>query len=304
MEHIINVKNLYKSYGDVDAVSDISFHVKKGEVFALLGPNGAGKSTTIDTMCTLLRPDKGDIEIAGYSLGRDDKEIRKKIGVVFQESVLDPMLTIRRNLEIRGKFYGFNKAELKKAIEEVSIVTGIEDLLEREYENLSGGQKRRCDIARALINKPEILFLDEPTTGLDPQMRKFVWETILKLNKEKGLTIILTTHYMEEVNYAQYVMLINKGKIVAEDTPEALKEKYAKDHVDLTCKDIAQVQEIIDKKNYQYHIDKNKMTVFINHTMDARFVLEDIYDFLEGFEVHRGNMDEVFLNIAGRAALC
>ena len=304
MEHIIEVKNLRKSYGDIAAVNDISFHVKKGEVFSLLGPNGAGKSTTIDMMCTLLKQDSGEIKIAGYLLGKNDKEIRKKIGVVFQESVFDQMLSVKRNLEIRGKFYGMKKQELDEAIKEVAKVTGIEDILSRQYEKLSGGQRRRCDIARALINKPEILFLDEPTTGLDPQMRKFVWETIMKLNRELKLTIVLTTHYMEEVNYAQYVLLINKGKIVAQDTPDVLREKYAKDHVDLNCKNVEQVSNIIQEKGYQFNVEKNKIKVFINETMDARYVLEDIYDLLDGFEVHRGNMDDVFLNIAGGVKVC
>jgi multidrug/hemolysin transport system ATP-binding protein len=197
--------------------------VKKGQIFAFLGPNGAGKSTTIDMICTLTSLDSGKIVVDGHELGKEDDEIRNSIGVVFQDGVLDPMLTVENNLKIRGTFYKLKGKKLKDAIERVSEATNISELLNRKYGTLSGGQRRRCDIARALLNTPKLLLLDEPTTGLDPQTRQSVWDTILKLKHETDMTIFLTTHYMEEVVNSDYVVVIDRGKVVAEGTPDELK---------------------------------------------------------------------------------
>ena len=183
MDKIIEVKDLSKSYGTIHAVKGISFYVEKGKLFAFLGPNGAGKSTTIDIICTFLKKDSGSVVIDGLELGKDDNAIRNKIGAVFQDGLLDNLLTVEENLIIRGGLYKKDKTELKQAVKETAELMGITDLLKRPYGKLSGGQRRRCDIARALINKPQILFLDEPTTGLDPQTRKSVWEIVQKIQK-------------------------------------------------------------------------------------------------------------------------
>ena len=231
---IIEITNLKKSYGSVEAVKGIDFYVEEGSLFAFLGPNGAGKSTTINMVCTLLKPDSGSVIINGLTLGRDDKKIRQNIGVVFQDNVLDPLLTVKENLYVRGSFYGINGNKLKNAVENAAKVTEIENILNRPYGKLSGGQKRRADIARALVNTPKILFLDEPTTGLDPQTRKSVWDTIKELQKNNGMTVFLTTHYMEEAASADYVAVIDNGLISAKGTPAELREKYSNDSLYLT----------------------------------------------------------------------
>ena len=193
---IIEVRQLQKSYKDVKAVNGIDFYVAEGELFAFLGLNGAGKSTTIDMLCTFLKPDRGSIKINNYEVGKDDEKIKSLVGVVFQESVLDELLTVKENLITRSKLYNMSKDEFNKNLEEIADITGIREIINRQYRKLSGGQRRRVDIARALINKPKILFLDEPTTGLDPKTRKNVWDMIRTLQKDNNMTVFLTTHYM------------------------------------------------------------------------------------------------------------
>ncbi|MDD3713041.1 MAG: ATP-binding cassette domain-containing protein, partial [Candidatus Izemoplasmatales bacterium] len=222
MEKIINVENLSKNYGEVKAVKGIDFYVEKGSLFAFLGPNGAGKTTTINILSTLISMDSGKVEINGIKLGEHEDLIRSSIGIVFQEGVLDPLLTIKENLEVRGSFYGISKDKLKERIESALEIAGITNIANRRYGILSGGQKRRADIARALINSPKILFLDEPTTGLDPQTRKNVWNTIMYLKNNENMTVFLTTHYMEEAEKADYVVIIDNGQIAAKGTPSYL----------------------------------------------------------------------------------
>ena len=236
MEHIIEVSGLKKSYGQVQAVKGIDFYVESGKIFAFLGPNGAGKSTTIDIICTFLKSDAGTVVVDGHRLGKDDNAIRQSIGAVFQDGLLDPLLTVSENLSIRAGFYGLWGKQLDKTIREIAERMGIQEILKRPYAKLSGGQRRRCDIARALVNTPKILFLDEPTTGLDPQTRKSVWETITKLQRDTGMTIFLTTHYMEEAAEADYVIVIDNGSIVAKGTPSDLKERFTSDKLMLTTK--------------------------------------------------------------------
>lgn len=197
---IIEVRQLQKSYKDVKAVNGIDFYVEEGELFAFLGLNGAGKSTTIDMLCTFLKLDRGSIKINNYEVGKDDEKIKSLVGVVFQESVLDELLTVKENLITRSKLYNMSKDEFNKNLEEIADITGIREIINRQYRKLSGGQRRRVDIARALINKPKILFLDEPTTGLDPKTRKNVWDMIRTLQKDNNMTVFLTTHYMEEAS--------------------------------------------------------------------------------------------------------
>lgn len=227
MDKIIEIAGLRKSYGTLKAVKGIDFYVERGTLFAFLGPNGAGKSTTINIIDTLLKPDAGDILIDGYILGREDDKIRTIIGTVFQDNVLDRLLTVKENMIIRGSFYYSKRNELMAAVDNAAKITGVTGILDRPYGKLSGGQRRRADIARALVNTPKILILDEPTTGLDPQTRQNIWETIEHLRKEKNMTIFLTTHYMEEADRADYVVIIDNGSIVAKGTPADIRSNTA-----------------------------------------------------------------------------
>lgn len=224
MSNIIEVKNLVKNYKDVHAVNDISFTVEEGSFFAFLGINGAGKSTTINILCTVLEKTSGNVKIGGYDLDKERNKIKELIGIVFQGSVLDKQLTVKENLESRASYYGLNKKEIAKRIESLTQTFDLSEILKRKYGTLSGGQRRRVDIARALINRPKLLFLDEPTTGLDPKTRLQVWEIIHNLRKETGLTVFLTTHYMEETVDCDNVVIIDSGKIVANDSPHNLKK--------------------------------------------------------------------------------
>lgn len=300
MEHSIEVKGLKKAYGSIEAVKGIDFFVEKGKLFAFLGPNGAGKSTTINMICTFLKPDSGEILFENMKVGSDDQKIREKIGVIFQDNLLDRELTVEENLICRGSLYGLKGAELKNTVKKTMQLTGIEGLAKRFYEKLSGGQRRRCDIARGLLNHPKILFLDEPTTGLDPQTRKSIWETIQKLQKEEGLTVFLTTHYMEEAAEADYVVVIDEGNIVAKGTPSELKEKYAKDKLKLFSKNTAALKEKLDKLNLSYELSSDQLLIRLSKTMDALPVIEKVKDLIYGFEVLAGSMDDAFIGITGK----
>lgn len=300
MENILSVENLKKSYKEVAAVKDISLEVKKGQLFAFLGPNGAGKSTTIDMLCTLLKPEAGKVTVNGFELGQNDDDIKKSIGVVFQDGLLDPSLTIRENLKIRGSLYALDKKELEKMIDTAVKATGIEDLLERQYGNLSGGQRRRADIARGLVHRPEILFLDEPTTGLDPQTRKKVWETLANIQNETGMTIFLTTHYMEEAEQADYVSIIDHGEIVAEGTPAMLKAEYSTDTIKMTVHDKEHLEQTLKNFNCDYEMKNDTVVVSVAETLDAIPLLEASKHYIDHFEVQTGTMDDVFIEITGK----
>ena len=300
MDKIIEVKNLSKSYGSIKAVKDISFYVEKGKLFAFLGPNGAGKSTTIDIICTFLKKDSGNIVIDGLELGKDDDEIRGRIGAVFQDGLLDNLLTVEENLMIRGGLYKNKKEDLKAAVDEIAEIMGITEILKRPYGKLSGGQRRRCDIARVLINKPQILFLDEPTTGRDPQTRKSVWETIQRLQKSNNMTLFLTTHYMEEAAEADYVIIIDEGQIAAKGTPAFLRETYAKDKLSLMCRDVKTVSGLLAQKNIENVIISDCVCVELKETMEALQIIQDVKEYITGFEVTAGTMDDAFIGITGK----
>lgn len=300
MDKIIEVKELSKSYGSIHAVKGISFYVEKGKLFAFLGPNGAGKSTTIDIICTFLKKDSGNVVIDGLELEKDDDAIRNKIGAVFQDGLLDTLLTVEENLMIRGGLYDKDKKELKQAVQETAEIMGITDLLKRPYGKLSGGQRRRCDIARALINRPQILFLDEPTTGLDPQTRKSVWETIQRIQKTNNMTLFLTTHYMEEAAEADYVIIIDEGKISAKGTPSYLRETYAKDRLSLICKDAKKASSILDELNIPNEIVADCVYVELKETMEALELVQRLKEHITGFEVTAGTMDDAFIGITGK----
>lgn len=302
MSDIITVSSLKKSFGKVKAVKGTEFSVKKGSLFAFLGPNGAGKSTTIDILCTLTKYDDGDVTIAGFDLDHDADKIRNSIGVVFQDNLMDKILTVRENLMIRAGFYHKTKAKRKMVVEEAARYCKIEEFMDREYGILSGGQRRRVDIARALLNTPEILFLDEPTTGLDPQTRKHIWETVKRLQDENDMTIFLTTHYMEEAAKADYVVVMDDGLIVAQGTPYELKEKYSYEHIKIKAKKNKEaiVKEYLEQKKLEWIATSDFIDVKIKSTIDSLSILQPITDNVEGFEVLFGTMDDVFLNITGK----
>lgn len=300
MEKIIEVSGLHKSYGHIQAVQGIDFYVEKGKVFAFLGPNGAGKSTTIDIICTFLQKDSGQIVVDGHLLGESDSEIRKIIGAVFQDGLLDNLLTVEENLKVRGSFYGLRSQELNTAVINTAELTGIGELMKRPYGKLSGGQRRRCDIARALVHTPKILFLDEPTTGLDPQTRKYIWEIIGSLQKQQEMTIFFTTHYMEEAASADYVIIIDNGKIAAKGTPAQLKDTYANDKLVLICRDTARAAAILAAAGLKYTIIADTITLSVPSTMAALPLIEACREHLAGFEVAQGTMDDAFIAITGR----
>lgn len=295
MSDIITVSSLKKSFGKVKAVKGIDFSVKKGSLFAFLGPNGAGKSTTIDILCTLNKYDDGDVTIAGFDLDHDADNIRNSIGVVFQDNLMDKKLTVRENLMIRAGFYHKTKSKRKAAVDEAAKYSEIEEFIDRDYGTLSGGQRRRVDIARAIIHNPEFLILDEPTTGLDPNTRKKLWNIIKGLRERNGLTVFLTTHYMEEAADADFIIIIEKGKIITEGTPLDLKNKYAKDIISIYNID----EESIKRLNLPYTKIRDGYKLEIDNTSYATELIINNKDIFKDYEIIKGKMDDVFLNATG-----
>jgi len=295
----ISVENLRKLYDRHEAVKGITFQVEQGTLFAFLGANGAGKSTTIEILCTLLKKSSGNVTINGYTLdaSNDNAEIRKSIGVVFQQSFLDERLTVYENIMHRGKMYGLTKATLSENYQFVNKYLHLEDIEKKKYGTLSGGQKRRADIARALIHRPSILFLDEPTTGLDPQTRQFVWQTIKQLQEDSNMTVFLTTHYMEEAAMADKVVVLKQGEIVAEGTPDELKTKYAYDQMALVFQDRMQGMDWLTGLKLSYSEKQGIFTVRLDSTLQALGLLKQCEHLLASFEVIKGTMDDVFIHI-------
>ncbi len=295
---MINVKNLTKTYGSFTAVNHISFHVKKGEMLGFLGVNGAGKSTTINILSTLLKPDGGEARVCGYTLGREDEAIRRNIGIVYQQNCLDDILTVQENLIYRGVLHGTTREMARKRILELSEILSLDELLKKRFRNLSGGQKRRCEIAAALMHTPSLLFLDEPTTGLDPATRKDVWKTIESIRKETGMTVFLTTHYMEEAATANRIIILEQGTIRADGTPFELKEKYAIDTVRLFCSDNNKVElkNQLAKHGFNIKPEDYGFSFAVKNTRDSIEPVYALRDLINGYEVVQGNMDDVFLN--------
>lgn len=298
MNEVIKISNLKKSYGDVKAVDDISFAVNKGSLFAFLGLNGAGKSTTINIISTLLKKDSGKVEIMGYDLDKEPNKIRNSIGIIFQGSILDATLSVKDNLTTRASFYGLYGEKWKKRLAELCKILELDDILSRPYGKLSGGQRRRVDIARGLINSPKILILDEPTTGLDPQTRKMVWQVIDNIRKTQKMTVFLTTHYMEEANDADNVIILDGGKIVAQGTPVELKNKYSRDYLFVYGSRNEQKDMAFEKYNYTY--DGLAYRMIMKDSQQAKSVLKEYDELIEDFEVVKGDMDDVFLNVTGK----
>ncbi|WP_399632220.1 ATP-binding cassette domain-containing protein [Sporosarcina sp. SG10008] len=300
MTNIIEVIGLSKSFEKIKAVNDISFYVEKGALFSFLGTNGAGKSTTISILLTLLQLDSGHVYVNGYTVGKHDQAIRQEIGVVFQESLLDPLLTVKENLAIRGSFYGMPRQERNVAITRVMDIVDIQSISNRPYGKLSGGQRRRVDIARALIHKPNILILDEPTTGLDPESRKNIWATILQLQKETGMTVFLTTHYIEEAANSDYVVVMKKGSIVAKGTPEQLKNNYSTDLLTISTERADELRSLLMLDGLDFDDEKSLFTIRLNHTTEAIPILVKFTSFISSFEVKKSSLDDVFIAINGK----
>ena len=296
MKNIIEIINLHKYFGDIHAVNDLSFCVKEGELFAFLGVNGAGKSTTINIMCGELNKDNGNVYIDGLDIDTNISKIKEKIGVVFQNSVLDLPLTVYDNLESRAALYGIVGEEFKIRLNELCELLDLDDLLKRKLKNLSGGQKRRIDIARALLHNPKILILDEPTTGLDPQTRKTIWNVVSKLRKEKNMTVFLTTHYMEEAAEADYVVIIDAGKISAKGSPLELKNTYTGDFITL----YSVSKEVVDSLGVEYEIIRDAYRIFVPNTKAATDLIMQHPDVFIDYEVTKGKMDDVFLSVTGK----
>lgn len=293
---LIKIERLYKSFGDVTAVNDLSFKVKKGELFAFLGVNGAGKSTTINVICGQLKKDGGNVEICGTSLDENADEIKRKIGVVFQFSALDKDLSVKENLESRAALYGIYGEEFKKRLAVLADNLAFKDFLNRPIGKLSGGQRRRVDVARALIHDPEILILDEPTTGLDPQTRNALWNFISDLRTKNGTTVFLTTHYMEEAADADYVIILNKGKIAAEGTPLQLKNAYTGDFITLYGAD----EEEIKTLGSSYEKIPNGYRLEVENTAAATKLIVAHPEIFKDYEITKGKMDDVFLAVTGK----
>lgn len=296
MEKIIEIKNLYKSFGEIKAVQDLSFTVVKGEFFAFLGENGAGKSTTISILCGALKKDSGEALVSGEEVDKNPCGVTRRLGVVFQSSVLDMQLSVKDNLSVRAALYGIVGKEFEKRLAELASLLDFEELLTRTVGKLSGGQRRRIDIARALLHKPEILILDEPTTGLDPQTRRLLWDVVNDLREREGLTVFLTTHYMEEASEADRIIILDNGKIAAKGTPHELKNTYTRDYITLYGVKETDVLPL----SRPYSLLRDGIRIELENTEEAtRLILENPTLFRD-YEIIKGKMDDVFLAVTGK----
>lgn len=296
MENIIEIEHLNKSYGKVKAVQDLSFRVKAGELFAFLGVNGAGKSTTINILCGQLPKDSGTVTICGKNADAHQDAVKRTLGVVFQSSVLDKELSVRDNLRSRAALYGIRGREFEQRLEELSGLLDFGDLLRRPVGKLSGGQRRRIDIARALLHRPEILILDEPTTGLDPQTRSLLWNVVSRLRRQENMTVFLTTHYMEEAADADFVVILHQGRIAAEGTPLQLKNAYTGDFLTLYGVDEATVQAL----GRPYEVLRDAYRVSVPDPAEATRMILSNPELFRDYELTKGKMDDVFLAVTGR----
>ncbi|EGC1352268.1 TPA: ABC transporter ATP-binding protein [Listeria monocytogenes] len=296
---MIKLTNVVKKFGKIEAVKGINLEVEKGSLFAFLGENGAGKSTTLSMICTESEPTSGEIYIDDEKLTfKNRKLFRQKLGVVFQENVLDDLLTVRENLYNRASLYGKKKAEITERLALVSSIMGIEDILNRRFEKLSGGQKRRAEIARAIMHDPEILLLDEPTTGLDPKTRVSVWKIIDYLREELGMTVFLTTHYLEEAKDADQLAVIHKGKIIAQGTPTNIRSRFSVDKIFFYDAKVAELQKIMKKANLPFKVSKATMRVdVINQDVEILAILNQAAGLYGSFEVIKGNLDDAFISM-------
>ena len=296
MEHIIEIKNLNKSFWDVRAVRDLSFCVKKGELFAFLGVNGAGKSTTISILCGQLKMDSGSVTVAGEDIESSRESLARRLGVVFQNSVLDSALTVKDNLRSRAALYGIKGKKFDSKLAELAELLDFGGLLDRTVGKLSGGQRRRIDIARALLHSPDILILDEPTTGLDPQTRKLLWDVVTSLRREEQMTVFLTTHYMEEAADADYVVILDSGAIAAEGTPLELKNRWTGDFITL----YGVTDDAVSALGLPCEKIRDAVRVAVPTTAAATRLIVAHPELFADYEITKGKMDDVFLAVTGK----
>ena len=300
MSNIIEVKNFTQKYGDFVAVDNISFNVEEGSVFAFLGPNGAGKSTTINTLCTIINKTSGELKINGYEVSNHKAKVRGEIGIVFQDSTLDGKLTIEENLKFHCEFYNVPKNEIKERLDFVLELVDLMDWRKAPVNSLSGGMKRRVEIAKGLIHYPKVLFLDEPTTGLDPQTRANIWDYIYKLQKQKNITIFLTTHYMDEAEACDKVAIMDHGKIVAFDTPYNLKKQYTSSMTKIKVNNEEALTNHLKQNAIKYKLSEGIFTIY---SSELKVILDLVSDFkhsIKDFQTNNGTLNDVFLSITGR----
>ena len=299
MDNIIEIIDLHKSYGNVKAVDGISFNVKRGSLFAFLGLNGAGKSTTINIICSIIKKDSGMVKVDGLDIDSHVEDIKKITGIVFQQSVLDERLSVKDNLKCRAALYGITGEKFRSTFDFVTNVLSLEDIISRPYGKLSGGQKRRVDIARGLLNEPKLLILDEPTPGLDPQTRKSVWSVIDKLRSERDMTVFLTTHYMEEAGGADDVIILDSGLVAASGTPVELKNRYSGTYIKIYSEGEgieSKVRALFPQAEYV----NNCYRVKISSAEDIKKWVNSCPKDMEHYEIIKGDMDDVFLNVTGK----
>ncbi len=293
----ISVRGLRKSYGGLEAVKGISFDVPEGSFFAFLGPNGAGKSTTISIVCSLLDFDSGEVEVFGRPVS--DPSVKAEMGVVFQDPMMDSRLTVRENLTLRGGLYGLSGDRLRDSVDRAIGVSDSAEFADRRYGTLSGGQRRRADIARALVHGPRLLLLDEPTSGLDPQTRRHIWETVTRLRDEEGMTVLLTTHYMEEAAGADDVVIINHGEIAARGSPATLRERYCSDRMVIVPVDMGASMAVLDSMGVGFTVRADTIEVPLARTVDAVPLIARLDGMMESLEVLTGTLDDAFIRITG-----
>lgn len=299
-DNIIEVKNFTKKFGEFTAVDNISFNVEQGTIFAFLGPNGAGKSTTINTLCTIQDKTLGELRINGNDVTKQKDKVRNEIGIVFQETTLDGKLTVEENLKLHCDFYHVPHNDVMGRIDFVLELVDIENWRKAPVDSLSGGMKRRVEIARGLVHFPKVLFLDEPTTGLDPQTRANVWDYIQRLQKEKNITIFLTTHYMEEAEICNKVAIIDHGRIVAHDTPHNLKKKYTNTTVKIKTSHRNGLIEYLGKYSIRYIQEAELVVIFATKVEDILEIISLFKEIIEDIEINNGTLNDVFLAITGK----
>lgn len=305
---IIKTEGLTKKFDDLIAVYNVTFSVKKGEIFGFLGPNGAGKTTTIKMLTTLLRPTEGSAEIAGFDIKKKRNEVRKSIGIVFQEPALDIDLTGRENLDFHARLYGLEGDKRKNRIKEVLKLVDLEDKKDVLVKNYSGGMKRRLEIARGLMHFPNVLFLDEPTLGLDAQTRRAIWEYISKMNKEEGTTVFLTTHYMDEADYlCDRVGIIDRGKILVIDSTENLKSSIGNDVITLSCSDFDKLVKRLKSESWIKNVKQHDsfLTLGVKKGEEKIPLIIEIAQSqgirIKSISVRKPTLDDVFLYFTGRS---
>ena len=296
MSKILEINGLHKNFGTVEAVKGIDFYIDTGSLFAFLGQNGAGKSTTINIILGLLKSDKGNID---YSSFGSFEAFKQNIGVVFQNNVFDDNLSVRENLLLYGELYLKNAKTVRTRFAEICELLSLEEYAEQRFKTLSGGQKRKAEIARALFNSPRVLFLDEPTTGLDPKTRAEVWNVLHKIRHESGMTIFLTTHYMEETSDADKVVIIHKGQSVCEGSPAELKAKYSHDKLLITPSNAKTLERDLSTRGFEFEKITDTYKVKIQSAAQSIDLLYALKDNVRYYESVKGSMDDVFLNAVG-----